>query len=413
MEKVKYKSLKWRFLPYMIVMVILAVAGMAAIGLTVSRISDWMIQNYATVDAIFYEPLKSPSGQTLYVQSGTGFQWEATIYERLYKLLEMSQYILGAFWVIACMGVPGVLFYRRRLKPPLDELMAAARKISQNDLDFKIKNTSSDEMGQLCASFEKMRFKLEENQREMWRQMDDRKRLNAAFSHDLRTPLTVLKGQSEMILKYAPNGRMPKEKVLSTIEMMQKHIIRLEQYTQTMNHLQKLEDIDIDKKDVRLSALAGAVRETGNYLKGEKDFLLEVSGEKDGQLSVDMNIFMQVFENLMSNSVRYAKKQVYSAISFAGQNTSIGCRLLTLTVQDDGSGFDENILSRGVTPFLSTEKDSGNGHFGMGLSICKILCEKHGGYLKLYNHHGGCVQAVFNIAGNFEISRTDDTIFPI
>lgn len=56
MEKVKYKSLKWRFLPYMIVMVILAVAGMAAIGLTVSWISDWVIQSYATVDAFSMNP---------------------------------------------------------------------------------------------------------------------------------------------------------------------------------------------------------------------------------------------------------------------------------------------------------------------------------------------------------------------
>ena len=49
----------------MIVMVILAVAGMAAIGLTVSWISDWVIQSYATVDAFFYEPLKSPSGEII------------------------------------------------------------------------------------------------------------------------------------------------------------------------------------------------------------------------------------------------------------------------------------------------------------------------------------------------------------
>lgn len=67
----------------------------------------------------------------------------------------------------------------------------------QNNRVFQKKVDKEDELGKLCASFEKMRQALQESNDEMWRQMEERNRLNAAFSHDLRTPLTVLKGQSE------------------------------------------------------------------------------------------------------------------------------------------------------------------------------------------------------------------------
>lgn len=64
-------------------------------------------------------------------------------------------------------------------------------------------------MGALCASFEEMRRALWENNRVMWRQMEERKRLNAAFAHDLRTPLTVLRGYAGMLLHDLSEGAGP------------------------------------------------------------------------------------------------------------------------------------------------------------------------------------------------------------
>ena len=131
---------------------------------------------------------------------------------------------------------------------PLAILDHAAGQIADNNLDFKVVYNREDEMGKLCASFEKMRVALQESNEEMWRQMEERKRLNTAFSHDLRTPLTVLKGQSELLQQYAP--KMSAEKVIGTSEMMHRHIVRLEAYVQTMSDLQRLEDIEIIRKQM-------------------------------------------------------------------------------------------------------------------------------------------------------------------
>ena len=123
-----------------------------------------------------------------------------------------------------CIITATLLFYRNKLKKPLTELKAASEMISNNNLDFSIKYDSKDELGELCSSFETMRFTLANNFSEMWRQMEERKQLNAAFAHDLRTPLTVLKGYNEIL----QSNHDPITK--STAATMGKHIFRLERY---------------------------------------------------------------------------------------------------------------------------------------------------------------------------------------
>ena len=160
------------------------------------------------------------------------------------------------------------------MQKPLAILDHAAGQIAANNLYFKVAYDKEDELGKLCASFEKMRQALQESNEEMWRQIEERKRLNAAFSHDLRTPLTVLKGQSELLRQYAP--KMTAEKVSDTSEMMHRHIVRLEEYVQTMGELQRLEDIEIVRQSVPMNGVCRQFRETGEAVCNGKALFCEV-----------------------------------------------------------------------------------------------------------------------------------------
>ncbi len=287
---------------------------------------------------------------------------------------------------IFCIVATSILFYKRHMQKPLAILDHAAGEIADNNLDFKIAYDKEDELGKLCASFEKMRQALQESNEEMWRQMEERKRLNAAFSHDLRTPLTVLKGQSELLRQYAP--KMTAEKVSDTSEMMHRHIVRLEEYVQTMGELQRLEDIEIVRQSITLEALCRQLEETGEAVRNGKGFSYEVIGNRDSGLNIDMAIVMRVYDNLLANAVWFAKEKIkVSAESQDGY--------LYLTVSDDGAGFAERDLENATKPFYKTVRETDNEHFGMGLNICKILCEKHGGYIWLSNRDGAVVTAAF------------------
>lgn len=98
----------------------------------------------------------------------------------------------------ACAVVAFRRFYRRRLAEPLAVLHVAADRIAAQDLDGTVGEARGREFGTLAEAFERMRASLEQVQRELWETAEARRRLNAAFAHDLRTPVTVLKGTLEM-----------------------------------------------------------------------------------------------------------------------------------------------------------------------------------------------------------------------
>ena len=91
--------------------------------------------------------------------------------------------------------------------------------------------------------------------------IEERKRLNAAFAHDLRTPLTVLRGYVDFLAAYVPQGKVREEKLLSTLATMSSHINRLEHYVDTMNEAQRLDDISPQPRPVSTQELTNALFE--------------------------------------------------------------------------------------------------------------------------------------------------------
>lgn len=306
--------------------------------------------------------------------------------ETVYNILGIMSVIFFPIWFGICIGITSVLFYKRQIQKPLEILDEAADNIADNNLDFKIVYDKQNELGKLCSSFEKMRAALQDNNMEIWRQLEERKRLNAAFAHDLRTPLTVLKGQSEMLIKYVP--QMPDEKVISTAEMMRRHIGRLEAYVDTMNDLQRLEDIEVDKRTLAVGEVIEQMHSTGISVCQGKKFVFNTSLSDFNEVYLDFAIVMRVYENLLSNACRFAENKITVCIEMESG-------YFRLTVSDDGSGFSSRDLSNATKPFYKAADETDYKHFGMGLNICKVLCEKHGGNLELKNEGGAAVLAVF------------------
>ena len=297
---------------------------------------------------------------------------------RMMWLYEMGIWTLPPFTYLACFILAGFVFYRSKIRRPLMLLTTSANRIAENNLDFSIVYDRNDEMGLLCKAFEKMRSALESNNREMWRQMNERKKLNAAFSHDLRTPLTVIEGHLGILQKYTPQEKLSADDIMQTYAAMARQIERLKNYTSSMNTLQRLEDIPIMRKQLAASDFTAGLNDTAEMICENKK--LSISDKTAAtNIRVDPEIVSQVFENLLSNAVRYAKSSI--SIQYAATNDTF-----SITVSDDGTGFDHTALKSATNPFYTTEKKTSAGqHLGLGLNICKILCERHNGNISLSN----------------------------
>ena len=252
-------------------------------------------------------------------------------------------------------------------------------------MTFIISTKKTDELGRLCNSFEKMRASLYENNLKMWQSIEERKRLNAAFAHDLRNPLTVLKGYMEMLEEYTDNGYIPIHETKDILQTMSTHIFRLESYTKTMKDIQKLDEIEIHPSNIPIAELIKKIKNTSEILckNNEKKlyFTLNVTSET---CYVDYNILMEIYENIFSNAIRYTIEKLCISISTSNH-------WLSISIEDDGNGFTNEEQKLACEPYYKGDVVQNSTHLGLGLYICKILCEKHKGTLSIQNREIGTI----------------------
>lgn len=303
-------------------------------------------------------------------------------------------------------------FYRLHIAKPLEMLADAATRIAGRDLDFEIRPAPGRELGALSATLESMRSSLLEAQRELWRTAEGRRRLNAAFAHDLRTPVTVLKGTVEMARLKAARGELADA---AALDILAAQVDRLESYAAAMGGLSKLEDRAVERRPVAYSRaceeLCDRVREIVSARRPDLVVACEVDSAFDGAvLQLDMALVEEVLGNIVGNACAHAVGRVLLSI---GANDPAADRMaegesappaapserparLVLHVADDGPGFTPEALHRGCDPFFSEQKSA--EHFGLGLNTSATLVHLHGGSLELSNgiEGGACVEAVFD-----------------
>ncbi|EIS9579007.1 TPA: ATP-binding protein [Clostridioides difficile] len=299
----------------------------------------------------------------------------------LLNIINILQLVLPLIFFIGLLLLADIIFYKVKLKTPIEILNKGAMEISNNNLDFCLEYNNNDELGNLCNAFEKMRSELNKNNIKMWTMINDRKQLNAAFSHDLRNPLTVLKGYSNYLTKYIPTGKFSDEKILSTTQLMSEHINRIEYYVENMSNAQRLEDLVVSKSMSNINKFIENLDENISIIAKQEGKSFTLKNQINNiNLFFDENIILRVVENIISNAFRYAKNTV-SILIYLEQE------LLTFVIEDDGIGFSKESLKLALRPFYrdKTLNDS-NAHFGMGLYISKILCEKHGGSISIENN---------------------------
>ena len=296
----------------------------------------------------------------------------------------MTEAKLAPFLIYAAgLLLAALLFWFTKLRRPLMMLEDASEKIAENELDFTLDYEGRDEIAKLCAAFERMRGALEENNSRMLRMIDEQHKLNDAYTHDLRTPIAVLKGYTDLLEKYMPTGKISGEEALDTLRTMSCQVARLEKFAGSMNTAQKLSDVDINRESVKMEDLAERLRETARVMSEGGPVSVTVTALPCSfDLNADTSAVGQVFDNLIGNALRFARSEV--AVTLSAENG-----ILTLRVTDDGPGFTDKELISAVNPYYSGGGTDGRTHFGLGLYICRTLCEKHGGRLTVANQSSG------------------------
>ena len=279
-------------------------------------------------------------------------------------------------------------FVSRSIIKPIRGLNDAARKIREGNLDFQIEPDRKDEIGQLAQNFELMRQSLKESSEIQQKYEQNRKELIANISHDLKTPMTSIKGYVEGI----------QDGIANTPEKMEKYIETIHTKTLHMDHL--IDELFLySKLDLKRVPFHFEEVNIHHYLLDrieELQFDLDniqvmityenVSKQDDMVVMMEREQFKRVFTNIIQNSLKYMDK--------SEKNISIKLieeyEKVIIVCTDNGKGIPEE-----VSPFIFDQfyrvdqsRNAMSGGSGLGLAIVKRIIEEHGGQVWAESEEG-------------------------
>lgn len=333
------------------------------------------------------DPSNVQTGTTLNVSRiQNGFSKLSQSDKKLYKTLGYLRYLLPIIFSMFGILFSCFIFYGKFIKKPILQLADATDKIASKNLDFSITSDCKNELGRLCDSFEEMRIALADNNKEMLDMIEERRYLQSSVAHDLRNPIAIMKGYLEMMESEIDGQDNFSEEFKEEIKTLSMTTNRMEEYVKSVSVINKLGDMELSPAYVDIEKcvehfendIKVLVKESNKIPDYNRDNLIIQTEDK---WKIDMDAISRILENVISNACRYAESKIFVSIS---NNAD---RELVFEISDDGPGYPEKYLKNPEVHFYTT--DYKDGHMGMGMTVCRIICKKHRGNIEISNQKSG------------------------
>lgn len=289
---------------------------------------------------------------------------------------------------------------------PIWELNVAMKKIAEGNLDYRIDNHYAGEIGELFENYEDMRLRLKESTDEIMENEKKNRELVSNISHDLKTPITAIKGYVEGIMDGVADTPEKMDRYIKTIYNKANDMNRL------INELTIYSGIDSNRIPYNFQRINvseyfnDCVEEVGLDLESkhiELNFYNLVSD--DTVIIADPEQLKRVIDNIVGNSIKYLDKEKGTIeIRILDEIDSI-----RVEIEDNGRGIAAKDLSRIFERFYRTDasRNSSKGGSGIGLSIVKKIIEDHGGYIWATSKEGEGTCMHFVIRKYREVDRDE------
>lgn len=291
--------------------------------------------------------------------------------------LEKSMLLIIALnCLFSCLGVTAV--FSRRLKKQLKPLLNATKKIGGRDLDFDISPSGIKEFSDISDSISDMKSELKHSLKQQWRMEQMRKEQIAALAHDIKTPLTIISGNAELLCD-TPVTKEQEEYlgyILKNSGRMEKHLEMLISLTRTEA------GYTANMKTIETKGFIERISDQAKGLAASKHIEITfITKSPPLCFTADAVLLERAVMNIVSNAVDYTPE--YGTIKMY---ICEGKKSIRFSVEDSGKGFSEKDLEFAVSQFYMGSKSRGtNAHFGIGLYICDNIAKLHHGSLIIAN----------------------------
>ncbi|MCL6472579.1 MAG: HAMP domain-containing protein [Firmicutes bacterium] len=349
-------------------------------------------------------PFGVPGGPPWYRGMGPGEMFYHHVIGPLEQsfLQSVNKWIWVAGLLAAAIAALAGFIIAKRMTAPLKDLAVAAKEISRGDLAHRVEIQSDDEIGQVARSFNAMARSIEKSN-------ELRRRLLGDIVHEIKTPLTVVRGNIEAMLD-------------GVIEPTPKKLAAI--HTETLLLARLLNDLrDLSLAEGKQLKLETQVEDIGSIIRQVVEMFKPRATEEAKQLSIELNNdippalvdrdrISQVLYNLIANAFQYTSKGDYIKIS-ARVDTAVGGGIdnpvVLVSVADSGEGISEKDLPYVFDHFYRVDESRArsSGGSGIGLAIVKHLIEAHGGHVWVKSKPGEGSTFFFTLPIAQEIELSD------
>ncbi len=306
--------------------------------------------------------------------------------------------------MLATAGGLAIWLYRSILLP-LNSLRASTKRMKSGDLDTPVKVTGNDEIGELASDFDDMRRHIKELLAENRRHEIDTKDLIVNISHDLKTPLTAIKGYSEGLLEGVANTPEKREKYVRTI------FTKAGEMTTLVDELSTFAKIDTNSIPYHFKSI--------NIFEYFEDGISDIKtdlelqnielaffpyADKTTDVIADPEQLTRVVNNIISNSVKYRNPAKVGLICIRLMDAE---DFIRVEIEDNGKGIDRKSLPYIFERFYRADasRNSKTGGSGLGLAICKKIIEDGGGRIWAESTEGTGTTVIFMLRKNPNVSK--------
>ncbi|NLV86327.1 MAG: HAMP domain-containing histidine kinase [Clostridiales bacterium] len=271
----------------------------------------------------------------------------------------------------------------KRINEELGNLLYSVKRIEEQNLDFDVGASNIEEINLILQGIDTMKNSLKATLEEQWNLEKKKKEQISALAHDVRTPLTIVKGNVGLLKETDVTNEQK-----SYCNYIEKSSNQMEEYLQKLLSITK-EEIDNSEVDniINIRKLISSLKNQGEVLGRIKDISIICNLNIGEGLYLKGNEFEleRAFMNLITNAVNFSPNNSTIII-----NANIKNRNLIIEVKDEGEGFSEKILKHGKEQFfMEDESRTKSGHYGLGLYITNSIIKNYNGELILSNDKNG------------------------
>ena len=300
--------------------------------------------------------------------------------EWLYQHLPSPEILLYVLIVINCVAVCGILTvkFAKGIRLQLSPLVEATKQIAQQNLEFEIGHSKIKEFEDVICSFEDMKNNLKLSLEQQWNAEQLQREQMAALAHDLKTPLTVIQGNVDLIreTKLDEEQQLYAEYITESSEQMYTYIKLLIEISRFLvGYQSKIEEINTDEYLRHIEMQASG-------LCSLRKIHLQVNVLSIPQkLKIDTLLMERAIMNVIDNALEYSSEggTIYIRVQVKED-------YLEISIIDEGIGFSKEALKYAKEKFFMDDSSrSSRLHFGMGLYITSSILKQHGGKIILEN----------------------------